>query len=119
MERPNLFVCTETVASRLDVEHTGCTVRIVGVYLERAQSANSKRQRTCFYTAAKRDVILCAGAIVTPQILMLRYDHENIISNPYSYPSLRIQWLGPQRPSPRYGNLDCKGPSWNRVKPGK
>lgn len=59
LDRPNLVVETGCLVTRLHVEHGRCT----GVsYL---------RDRALARTQADREVILCAGAVSSPQLLML------------------------------------------------
>lgn len=64
LARPNLTVLIDTRITRLLFDPSGSEPRAVGV--EIAQSANGKR----FRIAATKEVILSAGAIGTPQILM-------------------------------------------------
>ena len=72
MRRDNLIVCTNTVATRLDLDNNGSTVKVRGVYLEAATATSRHVPAPQFYAAAKQEVVLCAGAIATPQLLMLR-----------------------------------------------
>ncbi|KAF5380048.1 hypothetical protein D9615_006158 [Tricholomella constricta] len=62
--RKNLYICTGTIASALDIQ----SQKVVGVYLESDKSDGSAQR---FYASAEREVILCAGAISTPQLLLL------------------------------------------------
>jgi choline dehydrogenase len=81
--RKNLDICTGTLVSGLEIHHQ----KVVGVYLE-SDSGNSPER---FRVAADREVILCAGAIATPQILLLRhgfYPHLAPLPQTYRYPHL-------------------------------
>lgn len=60
-----LTVCTGVVVSKLDVDEHAGLVR--GVHI---QSINKEGQDTA-YVHARREVIICSGAICTPQILLL------------------------------------------------
>ncbi|GLB39319.1 putative (gmc) oxidoreductase [Lyophyllum shimeji] len=62
--RKNLHICTDTVVSALDIQH----LNAVGVFLEHEGTAASQSR---FHVTAEREVILCAGAISSPQILLL------------------------------------------------
>lgn len=64
----HLTVCTGVIASRLEVDEKADIVR--GVYVQpTGQSKSGPNQE--IYVKARREVILCAGALVTPQLLML------------------------------------------------
>lgn len=60
------FVGTGAVVSRLELDAPACTVR--GVHFQSSDKTASPKQ--CF-VKARREVILCSGAICTPQILLL------------------------------------------------
>ncbi|KAJ7600421.1 GMC oxidoreductase [Mycena floridula] len=62
--RPNLHICTRTLVSRLNIQKN----RVVGVYLDSDFSTASLQY---YHVSTEREVILCAGAIATPQILLL------------------------------------------------
>ncbi|KAL1865060.1 hypothetical protein Daus18300_007407 [Diaporthe australafricana] len=62
----HLTICTGVVVSRLDIDGPAGLVK--GVHIQPAQGhAND----TSFSVKARREVILCSGAICTPQILLL------------------------------------------------
>ncbi|KAI5115370.1 hypothetical protein M0805_009230 [Coniferiporia weirii] len=65
MRRPNLTVVTHAFATKILVEITGSTKRAVGV--EFARDKESARYRV----KARKEVILSAGAVHTPHLLML------------------------------------------------
>ncbi|XP_064488785.1 glucose dehydrogenase [FAD, quinone]-like [Ornithodoros turicata] len=58
-DRPNLSVTLGSVATKIEFEE----LRAVGVHYTKKGAAH--------YARARREVILCAGAIATPQLLML------------------------------------------------
>ncbi|KAJ7130732.1 GMC oxidoreductase [Mycena crocata] len=60
--RKNLHICTGTLVPALDIKDQ----KVVGVYLE-SDSSSGKRH----HVSVEREVVLCAGAIFTPQILLL------------------------------------------------
>ncbi|KAK2613228.1 hypothetical protein N8I77_000152 [Diaporthe amygdali] len=61
-----LTVCTGAIVSRLDVDGPSGLVR--GVHI---QSSQAGKNATSFFVQARKEVILCSGAICTPQILLL------------------------------------------------
>lgn len=66
-KRRNLTICVGTIVTLLDVRQTEGEPRVVGVYIE-ADSGETKQLRV----SAAREVVLCAGAIPTPKLLLLR-----------------------------------------------
>ncbi|KAJ7631313.1 GMC oxidoreductase [Mycena polygramma] len=60
--RKNLHICTETLVPALDIKNQ----KVIGVYLE-SDSNSGKR----YHVSVANEVVLCAGAIFTPQILLL------------------------------------------------
>lgn len=68
--KTHLHICTNAFVSRLDINVSGITRRAEGVYLQAASGAPDAKG---YYAKARREVILCGGALATPQILMLRY----------------------------------------------
>lgn len=69
--KSHLTVCTGVIVSKLDVDTK--FQRVVGVQIRRKGHTD---KREC-YVQARREVVLCAGAIGTPQILMRRYSLQN------------------------------------------
>ncbi|KAJ7119435.1 GMC oxidoreductase [Mycena epipterygia] len=63
--RQNLHICTGALVSSLDIKDH----RAVGVYVESDTDTDTSPSR--YRASADREVILCAGAIATPQILLL------------------------------------------------
>ena len=65
--KAHLNICSNTLVSRLAVSHhTGKNPKVDGVFFS---SLKDDRTFSCF---ARKEVILCAGAIANPQLLMLR-----------------------------------------------
>ncbi|KAL7948149.1 GMC oxidoreductase [Trichoderma barbatum] len=62
--RSHLTVCTGVTASRLEVDTK--SHRVVGVQIQQ-KGQKDKRE---YYVQARREVVLCAGAIGSPQMLM-------------------------------------------------
>ena len=69
--KANLFVCTGVVASKVDLQAGPGGLQATGVYFKRDPTTGD--DSTQFHVTACREVILCAGAIVSPQLLMLRF----------------------------------------------
>ena len=68
--KAHLKICTNTLVTQIALVEKGDVVRATGVHFE----ANDSRQAVHRYFAqARREIILCAGALASPQILMLRY----------------------------------------------
>jgi choline dehydrogenase-like flavoprotein len=63
----NLKICFGAVVQRLDVAVTDGLTRVQGVFVE-----NEKSSGKTFYLKGK-EVILCGGAVASPQLLLLRY----------------------------------------------
>lgn len=66
-QQSNLKICFGAVAQRLDISSKNGPERIQGLFLE-----NEKSLEKTFYVKAK-EVILCGGAVASPQLLLLRY----------------------------------------------
>ncbi|EKM54670.1 uncharacterized protein PHACADRAFT_197102 [Phanerochaete carnosa HHB-10118-sp] len=66
--RENLHICTKTIACKVEVKQSATgTLRATGVILQGTKPGSSTR-----FVAARKEVVLCCGAITTPQLLMLR-----------------------------------------------
>jgi choline dehydrogenase len=66
----NLQLCPSTIVTSITCEHSEKGVRAVGVIVEEESSLIQRPPRR---VRARREVILCAGAIATPHLLLLRY----------------------------------------------
>ncbi|KAI0753767.1 alcohol oxidase, partial [Fomes fomentarius] len=66
--RSRLKICTNTLVTKINLAEDGGNVRAKGVHFE---AFNTRKAGEKYYAAAKREVILCAGAIGSPQLLML------------------------------------------------
>src|SRR5258708_995732 len=66
--RDRLTLCTGAVATKLELSPDGSTV--TGVYLVDGQN-ETRTARQCL-VKARREVVVCCGAMFSPQILMLR-----------------------------------------------
>ena len=113
--RPNLFVCTESVVSRLDLKEGAEGIRVAGVFLEpSAQGLAGATSQS--YISATKEVIMCAGAIATPQILMLRHAYYSIIYYKLLTP---VQWTWTQEPLRGARYPGCQRLTWHRHEPCK
>ncbi|EJF60335.1 alcohol oxidase [Dichomitus squalens LYAD-421 SS1] len=66
--KSRLKICTSTLVTRIELVGLGDELRAVGVHFE----ANDPRlARQQYFSRARREVVLCAGALASPQILML------------------------------------------------
>ncbi|KAK8115447.1 choline dehydrogenase [Apiospora sp. TS-2023a] len=63
--RDRLTICTGAVASRLETDTRTGTV--TGVHFQSSEPSQSKT----FFVNARREVVLCSGALCTPQLLLL------------------------------------------------
>lgn len=68
--RSRLTVCTGVVANSIDIRGDKDGMSAKGVFLEPTSDKKTRAKR--YYVAAKREVILCGGALASPQVLMLR-----------------------------------------------
>jgi choline dehydrogenase-like flavoprotein len=62
--KSNLNICLGAIVQRLDIDENN---RVQGVFVETEQFSG-----TTFYVKAK-EVVLCGGAVASPQLLLLRY----------------------------------------------
>ena len=88
--RQNLKVCLGAVVQRIDLDQEN---QVQGVFIE------CEWDRSVTYYAKTREIILCAGAVASPQLLMLRYFLLHLKSN----------WsgIGPKQPLKELG-IECK-----------
>ena len=98
--RSHLKVCTKALVSRVQLEEYEGGVRATGVFFRSASPGAARKE---FFARAQKEVILCAGALVSPQILMLRYVSRLPLPK---FPLLNLQtknlqWLGAKGASSR------------------
>ena len=67
--KARLKICTNTLVTKIQVVEAPGGLRATGVHFE-AESTRKSGQK--YYAAARKEVILCAGALGSPQMLMLR-----------------------------------------------
>ena len=81
--KANLTICSDTVVLRIHFSQAdGLKPRALGVYF---QTANSSSDAKTYYAGAKTEVVLCAGAIGSPHLLMLRFDFYTLHSSNLTY----------------------------------
>ena len=68
--KQHLKICTRAFVKRIHFDLTQDDVRATGVYFA---STDPKQAGQEFFARARKEVVVCAGALVSPQILMLRY----------------------------------------------
>lgn len=68
--RDRLKICTNSIVTRLKISKVGDILRATGVHFE---AIDPRFADVKVFAKATREVILCAGALGSPQILMLRY----------------------------------------------
>ena len=69
-----LKICTNVLVTRIELAQGGSDgVRATGVHFEAIDYRKAGRH---FFAKARREVVVCAGAIGSPQILQLRYDAD-------------------------------------------
>ncbi|KAI9065225.1 GMC oxidoreductase [Trametes sanguinea] len=66
--RDRLKICTNTLVTRIEIVRESGRVRAKGVYFE---ATDYRRAGQRFYAKARREIVLCAGALGSPQILQL------------------------------------------------
>jgi choline dehydrogenase len=67
--RPNLAVCLEGNVQRITFSNVDDKLTASGVLVE-------GKQKLLYHVRATREIILSAGAVVTPQLLLLRYEPQ-------------------------------------------
>lgn len=71
----NLKTCSNTIVTSLDIRTTpGGKLKAAGIFFQQRDSDGNK----VYHARARREIILCAGTIGTPQILMLRCVYYSI-----------------------------------------
>ena len=68
----NLYICVGSVVSKIDIRSEAGALRAAGVFLQHDTMFSSEATHPQYYARARREVILCSGAIVSPQVLLLR-----------------------------------------------
>ena len=68
--KAQLKIVPTTIATRIEFAGGDHNLRAAGVHFE-GRTMRSAPER--YYAKARREIILCAGALGSPQILMLRY----------------------------------------------
>ncbi|KAM5531174.1 hypothetical protein V8D89_015144 [Ganoderma adspersum] len=66
--KARLKICTNALVTRIEFENSASGIRATGVHLEPSDSAAGAQG---YFAKATQEVILCARALVSPQILML------------------------------------------------
>ncbi|RPD76871.1 alcohol oxidase [Lentinus tigrinus ALCF2SS1-7] len=64
----HLKICPNSIVSRLELERAGESLYATGVYFE---ATNSRKAGYRYLARAREEVVLCAGALGSPQILMM------------------------------------------------
>lgn len=80
--RKNLTICTRAIVTSLDIRRAeDGQLRVVGINFDSdAAPAKYEHEKAPCSASASREVILCAGAIMSPQLLLLRYAHSYGVS---------------------------------------
>ena len=68
--KARLKICTNALVSRIELAGSEGDIRAVGVHFE---ASDSRQARLQYFVRVEKEVILCAGAFGSPQILMMRY----------------------------------------------
>jgi len=71
----HLTIFTEVIVTSLEIKSGTSGLQATGVFLERDSQSHGSTDR--YYVRARREIILCAGAIGSPQLLMLRCETAN------------------------------------------
>lgn len=84
----NLFICTGVVVSKIKIAKVGTGLRALGVNFIK-EGGNPSEE---FYASARGEIILSGGAIISPQILMLRWVEVVYLAS--ICVDSQIQWRG-------------------------
>lgn len=68
-QRQRLTICTDTLVTKIDFDVDGVQPVASGVFFEPFESTPKEQS---FYARAKKEIIVCCGAIETPHLLLLR-----------------------------------------------
>jgi choline dehydrogenase len=63
---PNLAICTNSLARKLDVSTVDGQVRASGVFFQAVDG------HTVYHAVARKELVLACGALLSPQLLILR-----------------------------------------------
>ncbi|KAI0742344.1 alcohol oxidase [Daedaleopsis nitida] len=66
--KDRLKICTNTLVTRIQLTQESGRVRAAGVHFE---STNTRKAGQRYYACARKEIILCAGAVGSPHLLML------------------------------------------------
>ena len=66
-----LKICTDSLVTRVELVKEDEEIRATGVHFEATSSRKAWKR---YFAKARREVVLCGGALGSPQILMLRWD---------------------------------------------
>ncbi|KAG2151485.1 alcohol oxidase [Suillus clintonianus] len=67
-QRQRLDICTDTLVTKIDFEHDGVQAVASGVFFKPFDSPATEK---ILYARAKKEIIVCCGAIETPHLLLL------------------------------------------------
>lgn len=68
-QRQRLTICTDKLVTKIDFDVGGVQPVASGVFFKPYESAPKQQP---FYARAKKEIIVCCGAIETPHLLLLR-----------------------------------------------
>ena len=68
--KSRLKICTNTLVTRIELAESEHGLHAVGVHFE---ADDPRLARHKYFAKAAREIVLCAGALASPQILMLRF----------------------------------------------
>ena len=68
--KSRLKICTDTIVTKIELSADDDGPRASAVHFE---AANTRKAGQRFFARARREIVLCAGALGSPHLLMLRY----------------------------------------------